>query len=415
LKFSVAWESKKVMLRPCALLWAIGVVPLGCQDVSIELLEEDLGGSGGAITSSGPAAESETDGTNASTASTTEDNADTDEPSETATSSGSTGSNDDDDLDDDNECGADLDADPSHCGACGHDCLGGECTDGTCQPVVVLAVSYQTGPLVNDDDRIFWLHRNDRVIRRVSKQGSEDDFFAEVGTSWPAQMTYGSGRVYISSSNTLWRVDAEDGAVEIILTDDQHPYWNGRFALDDERLYFADIHLYAMPLDGGDTVQLSTLIPTNAQERQVAVDANRVYRSVTSYGGNPPRVYMVPKTGGVGEVFAYTGDAGLAGLDAGVLGAEMSWGGSECSSTTWFVSVSENGTVTNLATTAYGGQMHPDAAHVYFTDDCTRQIMRVPRGGGAVETLTDENRGPITIDEDAVYFWRAHGLMKVAK
>src|SRR3712207_2923233 len=27
--------------------------------------------------------------------------------------------------------------DPHHCGACGHDCLRGECNDGVCAPVVV--------------------------------------------------------------------------------------------------------------------------------------------------------------------------------------------------------------------------------------------------------------------------------------
>jgi len=36
--------------------------------------------------------------------------------------------------------------DPHHCGACGHDCLGGECTAGVCQPVI-LARSPQDAPI----------------------------------------------------------------------------------------------------------------------------------------------------------------------------------------------------------------------------------------------------------------------------
>src|SRR5579859_7451290 len=36
-----------------------------------------------------------------------------------------------------NPCGADLRNDPVNCGACGHDCLGGECSAGRCQPVTL--------------------------------------------------------------------------------------------------------------------------------------------------------------------------------------------------------------------------------------------------------------------------------------
>lgn len=54
---------------------------------------------------------------------------------------------------------ADLDSDPANCGACGHDCGGGECVAGACQPVRVagnldrpysLAVSPESG-------QVFWL------------------------------------------------------------------------------------------------------------------------------------------------------------------------------------------------------------------------------------------------------------------
>jgi len=36
-----------------------------------------------------------------------------------------------------NTCGADLQSDAKNCGKCGHDCLGGTCSSGACQPVLV--------------------------------------------------------------------------------------------------------------------------------------------------------------------------------------------------------------------------------------------------------------------------------------
>jgi hypothetical protein len=54
---------------------------------------------------------------------------------------------------------ADLDRDPANCGACGHDCGGGECMAGACQPVLVagsldrpysMAVAPESG-------QVFWL------------------------------------------------------------------------------------------------------------------------------------------------------------------------------------------------------------------------------------------------------------------
>lgn len=42
-------------------------------------------------------------------------------------------------------CGANLDTDPHHCGRCGHDCLGGDCTDGICGAVRVAPPTNEDG------------------------------------------------------------------------------------------------------------------------------------------------------------------------------------------------------------------------------------------------------------------------------
>src|SRR5260370_40311182 len=38
-------------------------------------------------------------------------------------------------------------SDEHHCGACGHDCLGGKCESGKCRPVVLTAYLNSQGPI----------------------------------------------------------------------------------------------------------------------------------------------------------------------------------------------------------------------------------------------------------------------------
>lgn len=68
----------------------------------------------------------------------------------------------------------DLDSDPEHCGACGHDCGGGACMAGACQPVLVagdldrpysLALSPESG-------QVFWL--TPTQVQRCPLAGCDD-------------------------------------------------------------------------------------------------------------------------------------------------------------------------------------------------------------------------------------------------
>lgn len=52
-------------------------------------------------------------------------------------------------------CHADLASDPSHCGACGHDCAGGDCKAGRCQPLAVV-LSSRTERFTVRAGSIFW-------------------------------------------------------------------------------------------------------------------------------------------------------------------------------------------------------------------------------------------------------------------
>jgi hypothetical protein len=68
-----------------------------------------------------------------------------------------------------------TDDDPQNCGACGHDCLGGECVDGACQPVLITALPNpdDDGELIVEpgpDGRIVWArYRRPGIIYSATK------------------------------------------------------------------------------------------------------------------------------------------------------------------------------------------------------------------------------------------------------
>ena len=49
----------------------------------------------------------------------------------------------------------DLSSDPKHCGSCGHDCLGGACEQGACQPVLLASGLLRPFGLAKDDDFVY--------------------------------------------------------------------------------------------------------------------------------------------------------------------------------------------------------------------------------------------------------------------
>jgi len=57
---------------------------------------------------------------------------------------------------DEDGCEVDLKSDPHHCGWCRHDCLGGSCDQGFCEPTV-LAEGVNMRGIATDDQNVYWL------------------------------------------------------------------------------------------------------------------------------------------------------------------------------------------------------------------------------------------------------------------
>jgi hypothetical protein len=71
-------------------------------------------------------------------------------------------------------CSDDTSRDPLNCGRCGHDCLGGACTDGECQPVVVASGLVDPTAILLDDTYVYFM-TDDAVYRTTKAPGGPVD------------------------------------------------------------------------------------------------------------------------------------------------------------------------------------------------------------------------------------------------
>src|SRR5690349_21776850 len=111
------------MHKSARILASLTLAALGCSNGSDTNGSTAAGGSGGATSSSA------TTGTGGATSS-----------SATGGTGGTGGGGGPNCTPPEVACGdvcAVLNADPAHCGACGHDCLGGACVGAKCQPVIL--------------------------------------------------------------------------------------------------------------------------------------------------------------------------------------------------------------------------------------------------------------------------------------
>jgi hypothetical protein len=60
-------------------------------------------------------------------------------------------------------CDADITRDPRNCGACGHDCLQGDCATGQCQPFVLASGQAGPGNLATEDGGLYWTNSDGTV------------------------------------------------------------------------------------------------------------------------------------------------------------------------------------------------------------------------------------------------------------
>lgn len=260
-------------------------------------------------------------------------------------------------------------SDPAHCGACGHDCLGGECLAGVCQPVVVSIGPVHAFDLVLDAASIYWTSQGATLasegdVRRISRTGG--------------------GTAALIASNLF--------APRGVAVDGDNVYWVN---LEDDRVMMA-------PKAGGEPV----VIATGQSGRDIAVDATYVYWTNTT-----GEVMKAPLDQSAAPAVIYAGPEGPDGI--ALDGERVYW----ANRLTGEVSTAPFDNPSGASVELFSGPAGPtdlvvDATHVYWSNHETGEVMKAPlTGDGSSATLIAQGQlDPFGLAVDATHlYWANYG------
>jgi hypothetical protein len=151
----------------------------------------------------------------------------------------------------------DTTSDPANCGACGHDCQGGGCTGGICQPVLLTDQEFFPNTLALDEKNVYWANETDVdygsppasiVVRSMPKRGGAPRTLDTLRPGVPTSLHRDGNFLYFYRSIS-WTVTgvAYEGSIVRMCTDascprvslvghiDNDPW---QIALDASRIYF---------------------------------------------------------------------------------------------------------------------------------------------------------------------------------
>lgn len=319
-------------------------------------------------------------------------------------------------------CSMDMTSDPLNCGACDHNCLGGACTAGICQPVELAKQDGQPWEITLDATRVYW-NNTYGEISKVPKQGGTTSVLTTDLVNCGMLAVHG-GRVFSASFFGGVEVVSTSGGALTGLTVPA----NGGVALavDDSGVYWAsgpltpgEKSIVRTDFQGAFTSVLGSL---DHEPTSVTIDGSHVYwTDFTADGTGLGGVRRAPLGGGDTETLvAGDGILQLAMDDARVyylFGGTSAASWSDCA----LLAVPKaGGAPVTLAAPLNGAtRLAVDTTHVYWTESYGQVIRKVPKTGGAAVTLATSNGNPqgIAVDGEAVY-WVDPGnqtIMKVAK
>ncbi len=324
----------------------------------------------------------------------------------------------------DASCG-DLTGSATHCGRCGHSCLGGECKGSVCQPTTLATGQGAIWGVAVDASHVYFASFTNGFVARVPKAGGKVEKIASTGAFLARKVAVDASHVYWSSDDSPGAVSrclvtGCVGAPEVLAT----PQRPTGLALDSTSVYWADrntTELRRRPIAGGAEVHAAD--STGGPPIAVAVDQSQLFWLADFSGEVQGRA----SDGGTFSI----GTSGTSGRDLALDGTFVYWGAA--------LNLGDDGRISRAPRTGAGPSelvgpakgepvsLAVDAKLLYWTawerktdgGVITAGVYScAPAGCGAAPTTVaagqDLPRG-IALDDVAIY-WGANGVvMKLAK
>jgi hypothetical protein len=310
-------------------------------------------------------------------------------------------------------CTVPADGDPHNCGACGHDCLGGTCVKGTCQPLVLASGHTSPNAIAVDDAYVYWVDDTSGAgVFRVPIDGGSEDALALAETR-PFAIAVSPTHVYWGTfGGQLRRVPIGGGPLEpVAMEPSGQPIM--AIALDAVYVYWTGgaPGVFRTPSGGGGSA--SPLVPGEFEPQGIAVSTTSAYWVTLG------ALRVVSLSGGdASTLVAGSGSCGTSSVALG--GTNVFWTDS-CSGAINRVPLG-GGASTTLGTAKQPYAVAVDSAYVYWTDqnDGTRGIYRAPIMNGPTQPLLANQASipyALAVDSRAIYWTsKADGtVLKLAK
>ena len=322
-------------------------------------------------------------------------------------------------------CGGAVDtcSDAHNCGACGHDCQGGACVSGVCQPATFASVQAQPWDLTLDATNLYWTdlatNNMDGTVQSLAKTNL-------AGAPSPiASMQWSPRKIVVDAMGLYW-VDFSAGQVWA-----QQPLGSGTpaalesspamvvdFCVDDTNVYYIEnqgpVVRYTPLVNGAGARDILTPLQANQMPSAVACDGSFVYW-VNLFDLTLQKTQVPPNNAAPTQLATMLSDPGSLIVFNGFVWFNTGSGISKVSTS--------GGSVMPVVTGQIANRFAVDADGVYWTDQQGGGVYRMKFSDGVVRTIASAQPVPLGIATDATtIYWVNQGtaagtgaILRVAK
>jgi hypothetical protein len=313
-------------------------------------------------------------------------------------------------------------------GPCARTCLGTACLGGRCEPQRLTEGLGKIRALALDDTAVYFISFDRGSLGRISKGGGAVTFLLPEGTTTlPTSLLLDGPWIYLSAyapGNTsaanagARRIPRDGGTAEVI----DRCNTGYSVAVDATNVYWvtADcgsaVVLRRRPKDDPDAAAVVSALPESKTLYSYGFYGNAALDETNVYWVNKARVNTLPKADveDAGPLTFFDPDAGTKEHFRALAVADRVYallGHRVLAATKGGASVTTTVLVDAPAIAAeQAASLILDDTHVYFTQPERGVVARVPRAGGAVETLASGQAKPSALALDASYiYWGNEG------